>query len=85
MVFFLNFATCLNQLLTNCVRVFSPMQTLRNLQMDVAALLKREQVLEVQEDNDDLWMQVCYRLDIVALIVSNALNLHMFLVYTKQY
>jgi hypothetical protein len=35
------------------------MQTLGEFQNDIALLLKRNRKLEVQKDNDDIWMHVC--------------------------
>ncbi len=59
----------------------SPAQTLRSIQDNLASLCRRHDEWATAEQNDELWMKVCYRLDIIALIVTNAINVQLFLVY----
>jgi hypothetical protein len=48
---------------------------------DLSSILKHQRDIVDGEANANLWMHVCYRFDILALIVFNALNLVLFFVY----
>jgi hypothetical protein len=56
-------------------------QMLRSIHVNVTAILQRHQNLEQKEREDELWMHVCYRLDMFALIVFNVFNFLLFLFY----
>jgi hypothetical protein len=60
------------------------LHTLRALHADVMAIAKHVRNVRAFDDISDLWMRVCFRIDVVLLIVFNVANTLLLYIYAFQ-